>query len=691
MSKELQIYNITYENSKEKVNEISLDEQLNSIAFTNKNLSEQEKNIFYELLKQYKPLFNNKTGCAKGYEHKLILKNKNPKINQSYTLSSALIEPIGKVIKEMLEAEIIETSISQYCSPLRVVMKADGLPRICLDARQINENIEDDVEGPPIIAELMQRFHDCKFLSKIDLRNSYWQVKLHIDSRPLNAFRFNSKMYQWVRVPFGIKTAGSALIRAFTIALQTPLPYDFKFLTTFEKNDEREDLALEKPFEIEKNSITYVDDTAIATKTFKRHIQILQIIFSKLMQNNFTIKIDKSQFFESEILFLGFILSSRGIEANPERIKDIVNFETPSNRRQLQSLLGACNYYRRFALRHNDYITPFRDLLSKDANWTWTQEHAKSFEALKENFVRAVCLSHVIPGAPYKVQCDVSLIGIGGILYQIDNEDNHRIISIASRCLTSEESRYTTTEIELLAIIYCVSKFRYYLIGVEFETITDHKGLTFLTNTVYHNSRLIRWSLLLQQYRFKVTYCKGSDNVVADFLSRNPNGRFHSEVEEQLMFGLLNKFTLPQLHKITRQVVEISPLAIMMIHKQNGTLKQILKNLNKLQSEDTYCRTIIDNLKLGRKSARNNNFELYQDILFHRENKNDLYRIVVPNAIVDNVINYVHAQLGHPGVFKTLTYIKRFYYFKFMHRHIKKFVLTCDLCQRVEHLSVAME
>ena len=115
-------------------------------------------------------------------------------------------------------------------------------------------------------------------------------------------------------------------------------------------------------------------------------------------------------------------------------------------------------------------------------------------------------MSHIIPGAQFKVQCDASITGLGGVLYQIDNENNYRIISVAARCLTCVESKYMTTELELLAIVYSVTKFRHCLIGNKFEIITDHKALNFLNSTQFHNARLIRWSLLLQQYDYRISY-----------------------------------------------------------------------------------------------------------------------------------------------------------------------------------------
>ena len=147
----------------------------------------------------------------------------------------------------------------------------------------------------------------------------------------------------------------------------------------------------------------------------------------------------------SKIFFPGFVLSYNGVRPNPNRISIIMNFENLKNKQHLQHILGVCNYYRRFVKMHNNYVTPFRDLLA---------EHTHAFEALKQNFAKAVCLSHVIPGIPFKVQTDASNNGIAGILFQIDMENHHCIISLASRCLTSTETRYTTTELKLLGIVF---------------------------------------------------------------------------------------------------------------------------------------------------------------------------------------------------------------------------------------------
>lgn len=159
---------------------------------------------------------------------------------------------------------------------------------------------------------------------------------------------------------------------------------------------------------------------------------------------------------------------------------------------------------------------------------------------MKNAFVNCVKLYHYIPGATYELQTDALDVGISGILYQIDQNNEHRIIALVSRCLTVAEFNYTVTEKELLAIVYSIIKLRISLIGVKFEIITDHKGLTFLKSTPYLCARLIRWSLLLQQYDFEVTYCKGVDNVVADFFSRNPCGKFETSLSKSLSIDVID-------------------------------------------------------------------------------------------------------------------------------------------------------
>ena len=185
-------------------------------------------------------------------------------------------------------------------------------------------------------------------------------------------------------------------------------------------------------------------------------IYILDELFHILNKFNFTLNLNKCQFFKSEISFLGFIISSKGIVPEPDNLETIKNFQEPSNQKQLQQFLGVCNYYRRFSRKYNEFIEHFRKLLKKDATWEWTPKHSQIFQELKESFLHTVCLRHIIPQATFYVQCDASDYGIGGVIFQKGDNHEKRITSIVSRCLTNAEMNYTTTEKELLAVVYTV-------------------------------------------------------------------------------------------------------------------------------------------------------------------------------------------------------------------------------------------
>ena len=237
----------------------------------------------------------------------------------------------------------------------------------------------------------------------------------------------------------------------------------------------------------------YIDDFLITTtgSVYDNFLGI-QSIFNVLQEKNFTLKLEKSTFCQSKINFLGYELSIDRVRPIPERLEFIRNFPRPENRLQLQQFIGVCTNYRQFTLRHSNLLDPFRNLLKAKNSWNWTGCHDEAFETMKSAFANCVKLSHILPGVKYRLQTDASNLGISGILYQCDQEGNKYIISLVSRCLNMAEQNYVTTEKELLAIVYFVTKLRTYLIGTRFEIITDHKGLTFLNSTVHLNARLIR-------------------------------------------------------------------------------------------------------------------------------------------------------------------------------------------------------
>lgn len=632
------------------------EESLKSIELQMKHLRPDQSEAVLGLVTKYRDVFSNKPGCATSYQHDIRLLSNKPFVKRSYPIPLAFRNAVDAEIEAMLEAGVIERSNSPYCNPLRIVKKKDGRVRLCLDARALNEVIEGDNESPPLIAELMQKHHGTEFFTTLDMTHGYWQIELSERSRPYTAFLHGSTLYQFRRVPFGLKTAGSAFIRALSLAFGTQFQ---EFLTY------------------------YIDDLLLSSVNFQQHLIHLEHVFIALRAGGFTLRLDKAKFFQHSVMFLGYQLTREGIMPDPDRLKVIENFDNPRNKVDLQKFLGICTYYRQFNISHANYVDPFRKLLKKGEPWKWTSEHSEAFRLLKNRFLNCIRLYHFDPKREFYIQTDASDKGVGAVLFQKFDQGDQRVVSVISRGLCVAEIHYTTTEKELLAIVYAVMKFRFYLIGQKFTIITDHKALVFLHTTPYQTARLARWSIFLQEYEFDIMHCKGSENIVADFFSRNPDSQFHSDSSSNMIISALQWQLSCMSSFISHDDILINICSL----QKHDVLMESFHNIGKLQRDDPELIRCINKIE-----AKGQNFVIeYEGVWFCKGKGESAWNIVIPEILRFILFRDVHSRLGHPGVSKTLTYLRRFFWWKGIARDLKKWVLKCDMCQRVKYLSYKME
>ena len=313
----------------------SIMEKINNYDKHLHELNDNEKSQIQVLLHKHRDVFSDEPGCTDIYEHEIKVMVPKPFVRKSYPIPLHVQSAVDKEIKKMLEQGIIQRSCGEFCNPIRVVKKKNGEVRVCLDARWLNKIVAVDNESPPRIEEILQKHEGAKYFSITDLTKGYWQVKLTPESRKYTAFLYNNQMYKFTRIPFGLKTAGAGFIRALSRALQR----------------------------ISHFATAYIDDMLVSSKTFSEHLSHLDMLFSVLKKVGFKLSIEKSLLFQKHVQFLGFILDSRGISADPGHVEKILNFPCPRNRQELQGFLGVCGYYRRFSVKHENYIEPFRNLL----------------------------------------------------------------------------------------------------------------------------------------------------------------------------------------------------------------------------------------------------------------------------------------------------------------------------------------
>ncbi|RVW39355.1 Retrovirus-related Pol polyprotein from transposon 17.6 [Vitis vinifera] len=218
--------------------------------------------------------------------------------------------------------------------------------------------------------------------------------------------------------------------------------------------------------------------------------------------------------------FKGHVISRKGIEVDKAKIEIIVNLPPPTNVKEVRQFLGHAGFYRRFIKDFSKLARPMCALLAKDAKFKWDQNCQHCFEELKRLLTTAPIVRRPNWDLPFEVMCDASDQAMGAILGQRD-EGKPYVIYYASKTLNEAQKNYTTTEKELLAVVFALDKFRAYLVGAPIVIFTDHSALKYLVNKKDSKARLICWILLLQEFNLEIKDKKGVENVYcADQLIR---------------------------------------------------------------------------------------------------------------------------------------------------------------------------
>ncbi|GJR55058.1 reverse transcriptase domain-containing protein [Tanacetum coccineum] len=284
-----------------------------------------------------------------------------------------------------------------------------------------------------------------------------------------------------------------------------------------------------------------------APGTFQR---CMMAIFHDMIEKTMEVFMDdfseKSHFMVKEGIVLGHKISKNGIEVDKAKVDVIAKLPHPTTVKGVRSFLGHAGFYRRFIKDFSKISRPMTHLLEKNTPFIFSNECIEAFQTLKKKLTEAPILIAPDWDLPFELMCDASDFAIGAVLGQ-RHEKHFRPIHYASKTMNEAESHYTTTEKEMLAVVYAFEKFRSYLILNKSIVYTDHSALKYLFAKKDSKARLLRWVLLLQEFKFKVIDTKGAENLAADHLSRleNPyeNVLDPKEINEMFPLETLNMVT----------------------------------------------------------------------------------------------------------------------------------------------------
>ena len=466
---------------------------LNDLGTKLSHLPLVQRKELAEVITQYREVFPDVPSKTNLIEHDVDVGDSAPIKQHPYRVSPMKKELLDKEVQYMLENDIIEESQSNWSSPCILVPKHDGGFRFCTDFRKVNDKTKSDSFPIPRIADCIDQIGNAKFVSTFDMLKGYWQVPLTQRAREISAFVTPSGLYQYKVMPFGMKNAPATFQRMVN-----------KLVRNIDGCE------------------GYIDDVVIFSDNWSDHIRQIERFFQIMREAKLTINLMKSEFGKATVKYLGHIIGQGQVRPLDAKIQTIVKYPIPTSRKELARFLGMAGYYRNFCLNFSDIAAPLTNLLSKKVKFVWTDDCQMAFDKVKLLLQKSPVLKSPDYEKPFKLIIDSSDVGTGSVLVQEASDGLDHPVSYFSKKFLKYQKNYSVVEKETLGLVLALEHFDVYLGSTPFKikVYTDHNPLTFLKTMKNKNQRLVRWSLALQEYNLEIQHIPGSENVVADALSR---------------------------------------------------------------------------------------------------------------------------------------------------------------------------
>ena len=377
----------------------------------------------------------------------------------------ALRSNVDQMVDEMLDQRVIKPSSSPWSSPV-VLVKKDGGLRFCVDYRRLNHVTKLDEFPLPLIDDTLDLSAGARYFTTLDLASGYWQVAMDPASQKKTAFTTYSGLYEFCKMPFGLVNAPATFQRLMEVVLAG--------------------LA-------RSSCHVYLDDVLVFGRTLEEHNSNLSKVFERIRGAGLRLKPRKCNFAKESVEYLGHVVSADGIQTDPQKLRAVNEYPTPSDVKSLRSFLGLASYYRRFVPGFSKVAAPLNALTRKDIPYIWTPDCQQAFEQLKKLLTSAPLLKYPDFDKPFILETD----GLGAVLAHWQEDGSVQPVAYASRSLQKHEKNYGITELEGLGVVWAAKHFRPYLYGHQCTVYTDHEALKSLLNTPQPSGKLARWGMAL--------------------------------------------------------------------------------------------------------------------------------------------------------------------------------------------------
>jgi len=655
--------------------------------------SETEITQIAELFNDFGDVFSKSEddiGLTNLVEHSIDTGDARPIKQPPRRVPLAFADKEREMIQQMERQGIIRKSTSPWGSPLCLVLKksTDDTIKVrpTVDFRAVNKLCQDDAFPLPRIQDCLDSMSGATLFTCVDLLSGYHQVPVREVDIPKTAMVTKYGLYEFTRMPMGLKSSAQTFQRLMELVLRG-LQWSILLI--------------------------YLDDVIVFSRTFEGHMERLRLVLQRIKEAGLKLKPSKCQFLQTEVKFLGHVVSGEGVKPNPDNLMKVKLWSSPKTVTQIKQFLGLASYYRRFIQNFSDIASPMIQLTKKGEDFVWSDKCEKSFQKLKELLLTAPIVAYPNDEDEYILDTDASDIQIGAVLSQVQN-GQEKVIAYGSRTLNKAERNYCVTDKELLSLRYFVEYYRQYLLGRKFVLRTDHQPLIWLFSLKEPKGRIARWIEILSTYDFSIIHRPGKKHCNADSLSRFPQEKClcdDVDTMEQLKCGpckkcvkrahdmessLLTEDAKSAVRAVTRSQVNNLEKNYCTVWKE----KYIPIKLSQLQYADVDIRPILEGLKKDEKpvglttvspairyycniwsSLTLVNNVVYKKFYFCNGSVEHL-QLLVPSCLRQEVLKLAHNSVlsGHFGRKKTFEKVRREFYWFGMKEDIDVFVARCDLC-----------
>ena len=594
----------------------------------------------------------------------------------------------------MLDSGAICPSQSPLCNAVVLVRKKDGGLRFCIDFRRLNRRTKKDAFPLPRMQETMESTVGAQLFSTMDLKSGFWQVKMAKESQQYTAFMVGSMgVYEFLRMPYGLCNA----------------------LVTFQRLMQNCLSELNLTY-----ALIYLDDVIVFSSTEEDHIHRLRVVFGRFLEHGLKLKPSKCHFLQDEITFLGHQISAEGMRPGTENLRAIAEMAPPTTYTGIREYTGMTGFFRRFIKGYAKIAKPLNDLFSGEASKLksepvqLTPEALQAFKELKMKCMTAPVLAFADFKKEFRLETDASNDGLGAVLLQQDDEKQWHPVAFASRELKGGEPKYHSSKLEFLALKWAVTEqFWEYLQYKEFTVRTDNNPLTYILTTPGLDALGHCWVAALARFNMKLDYVKGTDNKVADALSR-----VRQKLDNETITKLLNcaqigntpraesdNINVIQEGERVNQEIIVRHTHIVRQHKKFRNLTN--RSWVAAQNRDLVIPLVkewVDRPKndtrrleefLGDRvseydkrfyDARQKEFVIHDSLLYLKittpTGQDSTPVFVVPVGKWQTAIDGCHRSAGHQGRDRTLSLLKERFWWPGMSRALFRAVSTCGRCKQ---------